>query len=205
MSSDLAHAGTPWLPMKRKLQGRFARIEMEARKLARSGQDRWSHSIEMALLARGYRDAPRVSRIAGPNASWIALRTGDLCGRGSDHRLSVNRRAIGTPQIGIRMEPLSPTFRTIRARAVGAGRGCRDGTGVMGHEGTYPASMRTPTLAFGDHFICRHCGALYLVRYAELPIADSGSVYCEVCRRQMIQWNSSQEPSFKLMKRPDPK
>jgi hypothetical protein len=71
--------------------------------------------------------------------------------------------------------------------------------------GTYHASTRTPTLAFGDHFICRHCGALYLVRYTELPIADSGSVYCEVCRRQMIQWNSSQEPSFKLIKRPDPK
>jgi hypothetical protein len=46
--------------MKRKLQERFARIETEARKLARSGQHRWSHSIEMALLARGYRDAPNV-------------------------------------------------------------------------------------------------------------------------------------------------
>jgi hypothetical protein len=48
------------MPMRRKLQERFARIETEARKLARSGQHRWSHSIEMALLARGYRDAPRV-------------------------------------------------------------------------------------------------------------------------------------------------
>jgi hypothetical protein len=48
------------MPMKRKLQERFARIETEARKLAHSGQHRWSHSIEMALLARGYRDAPKV-------------------------------------------------------------------------------------------------------------------------------------------------
>jgi hypothetical protein len=72
-------------------------------------------------------------------------------------------------------------------------------------EGVYDASMRTPTLASDGEFICRHCGAKYLVRYTELPIADSGSAYCEVCRRQMIQWNSSREPSYKLVKRPDRK
>jgi hypothetical protein len=65
--------------------------------------------------------------------------------------------------------------------------------------------MSTPTLAYGADFICRHCGAQYVVSYTQLPIADSGSVYCDVCRRQMIQWNSSQEPSYKLVKRPDPK
>jgi hypothetical protein len=48
------------MPMKRELQERFACIETEARKLARSGQHRGSHSIEMALLARGYRDAPKI-------------------------------------------------------------------------------------------------------------------------------------------------
>src|ERR1700681_1656824 len=31
------------------------------------------------------------------------------------------------PQIGIQKGPLRPTFRTISARAVGAGRGCGDG------------------------------------------------------------------------------
>src|SRR6266852_8638747 len=31
------------------------------------------------------------------------------------------------PQIGIQKGPLCPTFRTISARAVGAGRGCGDG------------------------------------------------------------------------------
>jgi hypothetical protein len=72
-------------------------------------------------------------------------------------------------------------------------------------QGAYDASMSTPTLASGADFICRHCGAVYVVSYTELPIADSGSTYCDVCRRQMIQWNSSQEPSFKLVKRPDPK
>jgi predicted Zn finger-like uncharacterized protein len=65
--------------------------------------------------------------------------------------------------------------------------------------------MRTPTLTYGRDFICPHCGAQYVVRYTKLPVADSGSVYCDVCRRKMIQWNSSLEPSYKLVKRPDPK
>ena len=64
--------------------------------------------------------------------------------------------------------------------------------------------MSNPTLA-QDSFICKHCGAEYLVAYIQLPISDSGSVYCDVCRRQMVQWNSSREPSFKLVKRPDRK
>ena len=54
-------------------------------------------------------------------------------------------------------------------------------------QGAYDASMSTPTLASGADFICRHCGAVYVVSYTELPIADSGSTYCDVCRRQMIQ------------------
>ena len=63
--------------------------------------------------------------------------------------------------------------------------------------------MRTPALAYDDKFFCRHYGAQYFVSYTELPIGDS--VYCDVCRWQMIQWNSSQEPSYKLVKQPDPK
>jgi hypothetical protein len=47
--------------------------------------------------------------------------------------------------------------------------------------------------------------AQYFVSYTELPIADSGRVYCDVCRRKMIQWNSAQEPSYRLVKRPDPR
>jgi len=43
-------------------------------------------------------------------------------------------------------------------------------------KGAYDASMRTPSFAYGDNFICRHCGAEYRVSYTELPIADSGSV-----------------------------
>jgi transcription elongation factor Elf1 len=65
--------------------------------------------------------------------------------------------------------------------------------------------MRTPRLTVDGDFICRHCGAEYVVSYTELPVADSGSVYCDVCRRKMIQWNSSLEPSYRLVKKPDPK
>jgi hypothetical protein len=80
-----------------------------------------------------------------------------------------------------------------------------DRPGKSERQGVYDALMRTSSIAYGDYFICRHCGAQYLVRYTELPITDSGSVYCDVCRRQMIQWNSFREPSYKLVKRPDQK
>ena len=44
----------------REVQERFARIETEARALARSGKYLTSRSISMALLAQGYRDTPKV-------------------------------------------------------------------------------------------------------------------------------------------------
>jgi hypothetical protein len=47
-------------PMKRGLQQRLARIETEARTLARSGDYRGFDSIEMILLARGYQEAHKV-------------------------------------------------------------------------------------------------------------------------------------------------
>ena len=65
--------------------------------------------------------------------------------------------------------------------------------------------MSIPTLTHGSDFICRHCGAQYAVSYTELRIADSGSAYCDVCKRKMIQWNSTLEPSYRLVKKPDPK
>jgi predicted Zn finger-like uncharacterized protein len=65
--------------------------------------------------------------------------------------------------------------------------------------------MVTPTLTHGSDFICPHCSAQYAVSYTELPMADSGSVYCDVCKRKMIQWNSTLEPSYRLVKRPDQK
>ena len=60
----------------------------------------------------------------------------------------------------------------------------------------YGASMVTQAITHGGDFFCPHCGAQYVVSY---------SVYCDVCRRKLIQWDSSQEPFYSLMKPPDRK
>jgi hypothetical protein len=60
--------------MKRGFRDRLARIETEARKLARSGSDRGFSSIETVLLTQGYPAAPKV--IAGRNPSRIAFARG---------------------------------------------------------------------------------------------------------------------------------
>ena len=54
-------------------------------------------------------------------------------------------------------------------------------------------------------FSCPHCGARYIVSYTELPIADSGSDYCECCKRRMCQWNSALQPRYRLVERPERK
>jgi hypothetical protein len=46
--------------MRRGLQQRLARIETEARTLARSGEHRSFNSIEMILLARGFQEAHKI-------------------------------------------------------------------------------------------------------------------------------------------------
>jgi len=60
---------------------------------------------------------------------------------------------------------------------------------------------------FGDavDVSCPHCGARYVVSYAKLPIADSGSDYCECCKRRMFQWNSAMQPLYRLVERPERK
>jgi predicted Zn finger-like uncharacterized protein len=65
--------------------------------------------------------------------------------------------------------------------------------------------MRSPKFGHDVHFDCPHCGARYIVSYTKLPIADSGSAYCECCRQRMLQWNSALEPLYTLVQRPDPK
>jgi hypothetical protein len=54
-------------------------------------------------------------------------------------------------------------------------------------------------------FSCPHCGAGYVVSYTKLPIADSGSDYCECCKRRMSQWNSALQPRYRLVERPERK
>ena len=68
--------------------------------------------------------------------------------------------------------------------------------------------MRRSNAQFTIHphdvaFCCPHCGARYAVSYTELPIADSGSDYCECCRRRMVQWNSALQPHYRLVERSD--
>ena len=47
-----------------------------------------------------------------------------------------------------------------------------------------------------EMFDCPHCGAVYAVRYTQLPIRDSDSVYCEICYQKMMQWHSTARPSY---------
>src|SRR5712672_1399406 len=83
------------------------------------------------------------------------------CGRSGEATISDNvSPAAGHPDFIVRT--ISPEFRVI------------------------DASMRRPTISSGCDVLCRHCGAQYVVSYTELPIADCGSVYCEVCRRRRV-------------------
>ena len=71
------------------------------------------------------------------------------------------------------------------------------------HQGAYSTMMRSQFGHDAD-FYCPHCGALFVVSYTKLPIADSGSEYCECCKRRMIQWNSALQPRYRLVQRTDP-
>ena len=51
-------------------------------------------------------------------------------------------------------------------------------------------------------FACPHCGAVYAVRYTQLPVRDSDSVYSEICHQKMMQWHPTARPSYTLIERP---
>jgi len=53
-----------------------------------------------------------------------------------------------------------------------------------------------------ETFDCSYCGAVYAVRYAQLPVRDSESAYCKNCHRKMSHWNSTEQPSYTLIERP---
>jgi transcription elongation factor Elf1 len=44
-------------------------------------------------------------------------------------------------------------------------------------------------------FKCPHCPTEYWVSYKATPTRDSGSAYCKVCRKKMIE-NDYSQPSF---------
>jgi hypothetical protein len=70
------------------------------------------------------------------------------------------------------------------------------GTGVLGRQSAYDASMSTPTLANSDDFICRHCGArqgghqtqiaLHLQHFSGLNWRDRASSSARSIRNPMV-------------------
>jgi uncharacterized protein (DUF983 family) len=50
---------------------------------------------------------------------------------------------------------------------------------------------------------CPHCGAEYDVTYSRLMWREKDSANCRVCGKEMASWDSSREPSFRLVKPPD--
>ncbi len=67
----------------------------------------------------------------------------------------------------------------------------------------HPGMHRTWEFSHCDGFDCPHCGAVYSVRYTQLPIRDSESAYCENCHRKMSQWHSTARPCYSLIARPE--
>ncbi len=50
-------------------------------------------------------------------------------------------------------------------------------------------------------FNCPHCGALYAIMVGQHMATMEGRAHCQVCRREMIRWNTPSPPSFRLIKR----
>src|ERR1700722_8675064 len=67
---------------------RRALMETEARKLARTGAHSGWQTIQMALVAQGFEEAPKVLPISGRALSW----TGYASERGSQHGQAAARR-----------------------------------------------------------------------------------------------------------------
>jgi hypothetical protein len=61
---------------------------------------------------------------------------------------------------------------------------------------------RSSGMSLCETFDCSYCGAVYAVRYAQLPVRDSESAYCKNCHRKMSHWNSTEQPSYTLIERP---
>ena len=109
--------------------------------------------------------------------------------RSSDHGCAASDAATSAPTRGQTGRSASrsghPTIAALRLS--------------IGHQSAYSAAMSRQDI----DFTCRHCGARYVVSYTELPVADSGSVYCKCCKRRMVQWNSALQPRYRLVERPE--
>jgi hypothetical protein len=45
-------------------------------------------------------------------------------------------------------------------------------------------------------FECPHCATEYFVTYKATSTRDSGTAYCKLCRKKMIEWNDYGQPTF---------
>jgi hypothetical protein len=109
--------------MRRSMWNRLARIETEARRLARSGNYQSFESIEQALLIDGYCETPKLFR-----NRWTQLELNRICQEARSHageetsaRPSANtpNGALVQPRQGSgtrRVEPASAAERPIRVR-----------------------------------------------------------------------------------------
>ncbi len=48
-------------------------------------------------------------------------------------------------------------------------------------------------------FACPHCTERYWVSYTRTPVRDSGTAYCQTCRKRMSEWNSTAQPSYTII------
>lgn len=55
----------------------------------------------------------------------------------------------------------------------------------------------------GPEFTCPHCRAVYAVRITRYPSRESDSATCDVCRKTMNSWNSTDSPAYTLIRQPE--
>jgi predicted Zn finger-like uncharacterized protein len=84
-----------------------------------------------------------------------------------------------------------PTYEGHEQQRINAGR--------LKHFRQNASMPRSWEMSPCEMFDCPHCGAVYAVRYTQLPIRDSDSVYCEICHQKMMQWHATARPSYTLI------
>jgi len=58
--------------------------------------------------------------------------------------------------------------------------------------------VRTWTTGETEDFTCPHCGSVYAVKIWRSPAREVDSADCEVCKKTMKNWNSTDNPTFTL-------
>ncbi len=50
-------------------------------------------------------------------------------------------------------------------------------------------------------FTCPHCEATYQKQITRFPLRDNDAASCDVCHQEMDRWNSTNVPSYTLLRR----